>query len=41
MSPALVSKYQTELFDKKVLENKLDEFFSLAEPIIKYKKSSK
>lgn len=27
MSPALVSKYQTELFDKKLLENKLDEFF--------------
>ncbi|MEN8956906.1 MAG: PDDEXK nuclease domain-containing protein [Flavobacteriales bacterium] len=31
MSPALVSKYQTELFDKKLLENKLDEFFGLAE----------
>tara|TARA_R110002050_G_scaffold263772_1_gene404426 strand:- start:22676 stop:23662 length:987 start_codon:yes stop_codon:yes gene_type:complete len=31
MSPALVSKYQTELFDKKLLESKLDEFFGLAE----------
>lgn len=31
MSPALVAKYQTELFDKKLLENKLDEFFRLAE----------
>jgi len=30
-SPTLVSKYQTKLFDKKVLENKLDEFFTLAE----------
>ncbi len=31
MSPALVAKYQTELFDKKLLESKLDEFFRLAE----------
>lgn len=31
LSPALVSKYQTELFDKKLLESKLDEFFGLAE----------
>ena len=31
MSPALVSEYQTKLFDKKLLENKLDEFFRLAE----------
>lgn len=31
MSPALVAKYQTELFDKKLLQNKLDEFFQLAE----------
>ncbi len=31
MSPTLVSKYQTELFDKKLLEYKLDEFFRLAE----------
>lgn len=30
MSPALVAKYQTELFNKKLLENKLDEFFRLA-----------
>jgi predicted nuclease of restriction endonuclease-like (RecB) superfamily len=36
MSPALISKYQTKLFDKKVLENKLDEFFKLAEPTVKY-----
>lgn len=31
MSPALVSKYQTELLDKKILQNKLDEFFKIAE----------
>lgn len=31
MSPALVSKYQTELFDRTTLENKLDEFFEIAE----------
>jgi predicted nuclease of restriction endonuclease-like (RecB) superfamily len=31
MSPALVAKYQTELFDKKLLQDKLDEFFQLAE----------
>ncbi len=31
MSPTLVSKYQTKLFDKKLLKNKLDEFFKLAE----------
>jgi hypothetical protein len=31
VSPALVSEYQTKLFDKKLLENKLDEFFRLAE----------
>ncbi len=31
MSPTLVSKYQTKLFDKTLLKNKLDEFFKLAE----------
>ncbi|RUA29139.1 MAG: DUF1016 domain-containing protein [Bacteroidetes bacterium] len=31
MSPALVSKYETELIDKKLLENKLDDFFEIAE----------
>jgi len=31
ISPTLVSKYETRLFDKKLLENKLDEFFKLAE----------
>ncbi len=31
ISPALVSEYKTKLFDKKLLENKLDEFFKLAE----------
>jgi len=30
MSPAMVSKYETELIDKKLLEIKLDEFFHLA-----------
>lgn len=36
MSPTLVAKYETELFDKKILENKLDEFYNLEEPKIKY-----
>lgn len=31
VSPALVSKYQTELFDKNLLESKLEEFYNLAE----------
>ncbi len=31
MSPTLVSKYETKLIDKKLLENKLDEFFNLAD----------
>jgi len=31
MSPTLVSKYQTELFDKKLLETKLEEYFRFAE----------
>jgi len=30
MSPAMVSKYETELIDKRLLEMKLDEFFLLA-----------
>lgn len=36
VSPALVSKYETNLFDKKLLEQKLDEFYSLAEPVANY-----
>jgi predicted nuclease of restriction endonuclease-like (RecB) superfamily len=36
VSPALVSKYETSLFDKKLLERKLDEFYSLAEPAANY-----
>lgn len=36
VSPALVSKYETRLFDKKLLERKLDEFYSLAEPAANY-----
>jgi predicted nuclease of restriction endonuclease-like (RecB) superfamily len=31
MSPAMVSKYETELMEKSLLEKKLDEFFKLAE----------
>jgi len=31
MSPAMVSKYETELMDKSLLGRKLDEFFKLAE----------
>lgn len=30
MSPTLVAQYQTKLIDKSLLENKLDEFFSMA-----------
>jgi hypothetical protein len=30
MSPTLVSQYETKLIDKKLLGNKLDEFFELA-----------
>ena len=33
MSPTLVSKYETELIDKKLLERKLDEFFLLADNV--------
>lgn len=36
VSPALVSKYETSLFDKKLLERKLDEFYNLAEPAATY-----
>ncbi len=31
ISPTLISQYETKLIDKKLLENKLDEFFELAE----------
>jgi len=31
ISPSLVAKYETELFDKKILERKLNEFFILAQ----------
>lgn len=31
LSPALVAKYQTELIETRILENKLDEFFQLHE----------
>lgn len=30
VSPTMIAKYETELIDKKILENKLDEFFLLA-----------
>jgi hypothetical protein len=30
MSPALVAEYRTKLIDKKVLEDKLHEFFELS-----------
>lgn len=35
MSPTLVSKYETELIDKKLLERKLDEFFQLEDDMDK------
>ena len=31
ISPTLISQYKTKLIDKKLLENKLDEFFELGE----------
>ncbi len=31
ISPTLISQYETKLIDKKLLENKLDEFFELGE----------
>ncbi len=31
VSPTLISQYETKLIDKKLLENKLDEFFELGE----------
>jgi hypothetical protein len=31
LSPAMVAKYQTELIDTKILEQKLDEFFELSQ----------
>ena len=31
VSPAMIAKYETELIDKKTLENKLNEFFLMAE----------
>ena len=37
----ILSKYQTKLIDKKVLESKLDEFFKLAEPKLEYVKSTR
>jgi hypothetical protein len=30
VSPTMIAKYEIELIDKKILENKLDEFFLLA-----------
>ncbi len=36
MSPALVSRYETKLIDKKLLESKLDDFFEIAESKEKY-----
>lgn len=35
-SPTLIAQYETELIDKKVLENKLDDFFDIAESEEKY-----
>ncbi len=38
ISPTMVSKYQTELIDKKLLERKLDDFFRLADNESKFEK---
>lgn len=38
VSPTLIAKYQTELIDKKLLEQKLDEFYLLEEPRAEYKR---
>ncbi len=37
VSPTMIAKYKTQLIDKKLLEQKLDEFFSLEEPRVEYK----
>jgi len=35
ISPAMIAKYETELFDKKILERKLNEFYLLAQNNLK------
>ena len=35
LSPTLIAQYETKLFDKKLLEIKLDEFFQLEENKVK------
>lgn len=37
VSLTLIAKYETELIDKKLLEQKLDEFYMLEEPRVEYK----
>jgi len=37
VSPTLIAKYETELIDKKLLEQKLNEFYMLEEPRVEYK----
>jgi predicted nuclease of restriction endonuclease-like (RecB) superfamily len=37
VSPTMIAKYETQLIDKKLLEQKLDEFFTLEEPRVEYK----
>lgn len=37
MSPTLIAQYETELINKKILEQKLDEFFMLEESQTEYK----
>ncbi|MDD2634925.1 MAG: PDDEXK nuclease domain-containing protein [Bacteroidales bacterium] len=37
VSPAMIAKYETGLPDRRLLERKLDEFYSLEEPKLEYK----
>ncbi|WP_026474896.1 PDDEXK nuclease domain-containing protein [Alkaliflexus imshenetskii] len=41
VSPTMVAKYETQLIDKKLLEQKLDEFFTLEEPRVEYQLTRK
>lgn len=41
ISPTLIAQYKTQLIDKKLLEQKLDEFYRLEEPRVEYKTLNK
>ena len=39
ISPTLIAKYQTQLIDKQILQEKLQEFYEIAEENLKEEKS--